>query len=160
MPHTDDTDHKSLAALSRRELPLLQYPVATSLIPLIFGKTPSTARDWSGWYKDGEAVDRIGLRVALAALLLVSAAAGESNRALKVKVNPEYPELAKRANLRGSVRLELLVTPEGRVKDVTVLGGNPVLVQAAETAVRKWRYEPAKTESTIVVKLDFDPYYK
>lgn len=100
---------------------------------------------------------RIILLVALEALLLVSTAVGESNRVLKVKVVPEYPELARRVRIKGAVRLQLLVTPEGRVKNVTVLGGSPVLVQAAEEAVRKWRYEPASAESTIVVKLDFDP---
>ena len=51
--------------------------------------------------------------------------------------------------------MELLVTADGRVKDVKVLGGNPVLVQAAVAAVKKWKYEPASEESTIVVKIDF-----
>jgi TonB family protein len=102
-------------------------------------------------------VFRIVVMVAFSALLLVSAAVGESNRALKVKVAPQYPEIARTARLRGSVRLQLLVTAEGRVKDVTVLGGNAVLAKAAEDAVRKWRFEPAKDESTEQVKLDFDP---
>src|SRR5690242_17441747 len=91
------------------------------------------------------------------AVLWVGAAAGESSRVAKVKVAPEYPELARSLRLKGSVRLQLLVTQEGRVRDVTVLGGNPVLAKAAEDAVRKWRYEPAQEESTVVVKLDFDP---
>lgn len=100
---------------------------------------------------------RIASIIALWALLLVSPAVGENQRVLKVKVVPEYPELARRVNIKGSVRLELVVATNGHIKDVTVLGGNPVLAQAAENAVRKWRYESAKTESTIVVKLDFDP---
>jgi TonB family protein len=81
----------------------------------------------------------------------------ENVRPLKVKVSPEYPELAKRMNMKGSVRLQLLIAADGHVKKWKVLGGNPVLVQAAEDAVRKWRYAPAPVESTAVVKFDFDP---
>jgi protein TonB len=76
-------------------------------------------------------------------------------RKLKNRVEPGYPELAKRNNISGSARVELLITPEGRVKDVKVLGGNPVLVQAVISAVMKWKYEPAAEESTVVVKFDF-----
>lgn len=99
-------------------------------------------------------------------LLLVAAAVAlqaadahptDNKRQLKSKVMPEYPELAKRINMKGAVRLEVLVLPDGHVKKVNVLGGNPVLAQAAVEAVRKWRYSPADSESTVVVKLDFDP---
>jgi TonB family protein len=76
-------------------------------------------------------------------------------RKIKTRVEPAYPELAKKNNISGSARVELLITPEGRVKDVKVLGGNPVLVQAVVTAVMKWRYEPAAEESTVVIKFDF-----
>lgn len=78
-------------------------------------------------------------------------------RKVKNRVDPVYPELAKRNNIIGSARVELLVTPDGRVKDVKVLGGNPVLVQAVLTAVVKWKYEPAAEESSVIVKFDFSP---
>ena len=78
-------------------------------------------------------------------------------RKVKNRVDPVYPELAKRNNIIGSARVELLVTPDGKVKDVKVLGGNPVLVQAVLTAVVKWKYEPAAEESTVIVKFDFSP---
>ena len=77
-------------------------------------------------------------------------------RKLKTRVEPQYPELARKNNISGSARMELLVAADGRVKDVKVLGGNPVLVQAAVTAVSKWRYEPAAEDSTLVVKIDFN----
>jgi TonB family protein len=76
-------------------------------------------------------------------------------RKVKSRIDPVYPELAKRNNISGSARVELLVAPDGRVKDVKVLGGNPVLVQAVMAAVVKWKYEPAAEESTIVIKFDF-----
>src|SRR4051812_15371087 len=83
------------------------------------------------------------------------AAAQAAPRKLKNRVEPGYPELAKRNNISGTARVELLVTAEGRVKEVKVLGGNPVLVQAVIAAVTKWKYEPAAEESTVVVKFDF-----
>jgi outer membrane biosynthesis protein TonB len=43
------------------------------------------------------------------------------------------------------------------VKDVKVLGGNPVLVQAVMAAVVKWKYEPAAEESSMPFKFDFNP---
>lgn len=78
-------------------------------------------------------------------------------RKVKNRVDPVYPELAKRNNIIGSARVELLVTPDGRVKDVKVLGGNPVLVQAVMAAVVKWKYEPAAEESSVIIKFDFNP---
>jgi len=81
--------------------------------------------------------------------------AQSSTRKLKTRVEPQYPELARKNNISGSTRMEVSVAADGRVKDIKVLGGNPVLVQAAVTAVQKWRYEPAAEESTIVVKIDF-----
>lgn len=79
------------------------------------------------------------------------------SRKVKNRVDPVYPELAKRNNISGSARVELLVTADGRVKDVKVLGGNPVLVQAVMAAVVKWKYEPAAEESSVIVKFDFNP---
>jgi TonB family protein len=51
--------------------------------------------------------------------------------------------------------VELLITTDGRVKDVKVLGGSPVFVDAVVAAVTKWKYEPAAEESSVVVKFDF-----
>lgn len=84
-------------------------------------------------------------------------AVAQSARKLKNRVEPQYPDLARKNNISGSARLELLVSTEGKVKDVKVLGGNPVLVQAAVAAVTKWKYEPASEETTVVVKIDFNP---
>ena len=101
------------------------------------------------------------LFVALLALFLLvpnqSSFAQAISRKVKNRVEPVYPELAKRNNISGSARVELLVTPDGRVKDVKVLGGNPVLVQAVMAAVVKWKYEPATEESSVVIKFDFNP---
>jgi TonB family protein len=83
------------------------------------------------------------------------ASAQATLRKVKNRVDPVYPELAKRNNISGSARVELLITTDGRVKDVRVLGGNPVLVDAVVAAVMKWKYEPAAEESSVVIKFDF-----
>ena len=63
------------------------------------------------------------------------------------QADPEYPELARRLNLKGIVRVQVTVAPGGAVKEVKELGGNPVLLDALIRAVRKWKYEPAEKES-------------
>ena len=83
------------------------------------------------------------------------ASAQATLRKVKNRVDPVYPDLAKRNNISGSARVELLITTDGRVKDVKVLGGNPVLVDAVIAAVMKWKYEPAAEESSVVIKFDF-----
>jgi TonB family protein len=76
-------------------------------------------------------------------------------RKLKSRVEPQYPELARRNKIIGSVRVELIIAPNGKVKDVKVLGGSPVLVEATVAAVMKWKYEPALEESSVIIKFDY-----
>lgn len=59
-------------------------------------------------------------------------------------------------HIRGTVRVEATVRPNGAVKSTRVLGGNPVLVTAAQDAVTKWKFEPAQSETTEVVQLTFE----
>jgi TonB family protein len=66
-----------------------------------------------------------------------------NTRKIKYSVPPEYPELARKANIQGVARVLLTVAADGRVVAVKELGGNPVLVDALEQAVRKRKYEPA-----------------
>jgi TonB family protein len=79
-------------------------------------------------------------------------------RRAKNKVQPVYPELARRMNLSGTVKVEVVVAPNGTVKDAKVVGGHPVLANAALDAVRKWRFEPAAMESSGVVDFKFEPH--
>jgi TonB family protein len=58
------------------------------------------------------------------------------------RVEPEYPEAARRAHIQGSVTLETLIGANGRVQQVTPVSGNPQLADAAVNAVRQWRYKP------------------
>ena len=78
-------------------------------------------------------------------------------RRAKVKVQPVYPELAHKMNITGTVKIEVVVAPSGTVKDARVVGGHPVLATAALDAAKKWRFEPASTESTGIIEFKFEP---
>ena len=79
-----------------------------------------------------------------------------SERKISVRVAPAYPELARKMHIHGVVRIEAVVRPNGTVKSTRILGGNPVLVEAAQDAVRKWKFEPAQSETTEIVQLAFE----
>ncbi|PYX44196.1 MAG: hypothetical protein DMG79_21055 [Acidobacteria bacterium] len=81
----------------------------------------------------------------------------EMVRRAKSKVQPNYPELAKKMNLVGTVKIEVVVAPNGSVKDARVVGGHPVLASAALEAAKKWRFEAASAESTGVIDFKFEP---
>jgi TonB family protein len=79
------------------------------------------------------------------------------DRKVKSKVAPMYPEIARKMGLTGTVKLQVIVAANGTIKDTKVIGGHPILVNAAVDAVKKWRFEPAAAESTGTVEFKFDP---
>ena len=74
-----------------------------------------------------------------------------------VKVSPVYPELARRMSISGVVKVQVVVAPNGSVKSTKVVGGHPLLVNAATDAIKKWRFEAASEETTGIVEFKFDP---
>ena len=86
----------------------------------------------------------------------VEAQDAEVARKVTKRVTPVYSAIARQANLAGTVKLMLVVAPEGTVKTVRVLGGNPVLAIAAEQAVRQWKFEAAKTETNEPLSVKFE----
>lgn len=83
----------------------------------------------------------------------------ESPSARKIvnKVVPVYPPTARSMNLAGTVKLEALVLANGTVKSIQVKGGNPLLAQAAQNAVREWKWAKAEHESTEMLEFRFTP---
>jgi len=79
----------------------------------------------------------------------------DAGRKVKTKVPPTYPELARHMNISGKVKLQVVISPDGRVTATNVIGGHPILVQACDDAVRKWRFQPAAEETTQIVEFDF-----
>ncbi len=78
-------------------------------------------------------------------------------RKVKSKVAPEYPDIARRMNITGTVKLVVVVSSKGTAKSTRLLGGHRVLVSAAMNAVKKWKFEPASDESTGLVEFKFQP---
>lgn len=58
------------------------------------------------------------------------------------KVQPEYPLAAKAARIQGAVVIRALISKNGSIENLRVLGGHPMLVKAAMDAVSQWRYRP------------------
>jgi protein TonB len=62
------------------------------------------------------------------------------------RIDPVYPELARNERVEGTVRLNVTVGVDGAVRSVALLGGPRLLVDAAEAAVRQWRYTPSTVD--------------
>lgn len=66
------------------------------------------------------------------------------------QTTPEYPAMAKTARVEGVVILEGTVSVEGKVENLQVVSGHPMLVDAAVKAVRKWKYRPGKLNGQLI----------
>ncbi|HUS19234.1 MAG TPA: energy transducer TonB [Terriglobales bacterium] len=81
-------------------------------------------------------------------------ASGADHRKITKRTTPIYPELAKRMGVSGSVKLELAVASSGKVKEVKIIGGHPVLALSAKETAENWQFE-AGAESTELVIINF-----
>jgi TonB family protein len=92
----------------------------------------------------------------LCALLLVSgASAANQERKVVYREEPEYPTIAAKMNLHGTVKLKIWISPVGDVRRLEYIGGHPLLAESALKAVKEWKYQPFTQESTTVVELKF-----
>jgi periplasmic protein TonB len=74
------------------------------------------------------------------------------------QVKPTYPALAKQARIQGHVMLQAIINKQGRVENLRLLSGHPMLAPAAIEAVKQWQYkpyllnnEPVEVETTVDV---------
>lgn len=88
-------------------------------------------------------------------VLLVVSEENKAERTLLKRVEPIYPETLMARGITGTVRLELAISPSGSVERVQLLGGNPILAEAAETAVKQWVYAAAPAWSRAFVTIPF-----
>ena len=58
------------------------------------------------------------------------------------RVDPIYPAIARAAHISGEVKLRATIATDGTVKDYEVVSGNSLLLRAAISAIRQWRYRP------------------
>jgi TonB family protein len=61
---------------------------------------------------------------------------------LTTRVEPEYPDAARRAHVQGMVTLDTVIAADGKVLQANPVSGNAQLAEAAATAVRQWHYKP------------------
>ncbi len=80
----------------------------------------------------------------------------ESGRKILRKMPPDYPEIARKMNLGGTVKVVAVVAADGDVKSVEPKGGSPILLKAAEDAVAKWKFASGG-ESKETIEFHFAP---
>jgi TonB family protein len=81
----------------------------------------------------------------------------DQERKITYRVEPEYPPDLKRVGIGGYVRVDATVSPSGAVEAATVIGGNPVLGEAAVRAIKKWKYEPKSSRTKARLVFHFSP---
>jgi TonB family protein len=82
-------------------------------------------------------------------------AAGQEVRKLLVNPAPIYPEMARQLNLAGTVKIEVVIGPDGEIKETKVIGGHPLLIESALKALHDWKYEKAPTETRLQLEFKF-----
>jgi TonB family protein len=99
---------------------------------------------------------------AMVAVLLAGASAfsqtgstDETRRKVKSKTAPAYPDLARRMNVSGKVKIEVVIAPDGHVKTSRVVGGHPLLVQTCQDALKEWKFAASSEETTQIVEFEF-----
>jgi len=115
-------------------------------------------KDWLqvGPYSFRRVAARLFQAMALALVITLSMPArAADDRAVKSKVPPIYPELAKRMKASGTVEIEATVDPAGNVSDARAVSGNRLLAPAAEDAVRKWKFDSGAGTTKVKVEVNF-----
>lgn len=72
----------------------------------------------------------------------ISVSTGVQAAKLVSQPRPQYPELARKARIQGTVRLTAIIGKDGSIQSLQVVSGHPLLIQTAIGAVRMWRYDP------------------
>lgn len=93
--------------------------------------------------------------VVIATTMSLPLHAADSERPVKSRVAPVYPEIAKRMHISGVVKVAATVAPDGSVSAAKALSGSKMLSGAAEDAVHKWKFVSADQESTVEVDINF-----
>ena len=104
----------------------------------------------NGWKKLA-AVVMFAVVMSLAAVRLPA----QETRKLISNPTPVYPELARKVHLAGTVKVQVVIAADGKIKDVKVIGGHPLLVDAVQETLRNWKYAPASGETTTILQFNF-----
>jgi TonB family protein len=89
--------------------------------------------------------------------VVIPGASGQEGRKAVVQTTPVYPALARSSQLRGIVKVQIVIAADGQIKETKVIGGSPVFVAAALDALKTWRYTPSQSETTTQLEFEFHP---
>jgi protein TonB len=92
--------------------------------------------------------------VALMFFVAWTAAAQEGRRTVS-NPQPEFPEIARKMSLSGVVRIEVIIGSDGEIRNAKVVGGHPVLADAALKALKKWKYAAGTSETKELLEFKF-----
>ena len=93
--------------------------------------------------------------VACVVLLAGALQASDPDRKIIYHANPDYPAIAAQMNLHGTVKMKIWIDSSGQVRRLEYIGGHPLLAQSALKAVKDWKYEPSRKETTAQVEVKF-----
>jgi TonB family protein len=71
-------------------------------------------------------------------------------------IRPSLPETARRMNLKGTVKLEVEISPSGKVTSIKPVGGHPLLINSAIYAVKAWEFDAAPQTTTTTISVSFE----
>jgi TonB family protein len=128
----------------------LRSDAVTSVVPLSIPPTAATSSALNGVFSAKAALPRLS----------IPSSQGVSGGQLVHRVQPLYPAQARVLRLEGKVVLAAVITEEGKLSDVKVVEGPPVLAQSAVEAVKQWRYKPYELDgkpvkNEIRINIDF-----
>lgn len=98
-----------------------------------------------------------GALLAMALILGVANLQAQEGRRALSNPAPAYPEVAKKLRLVGTVKVQILIAVDGRIKEKRFIGGHPVLVNAVEETLKNWKYAPASGETETQLEFNFHP---
>ena len=95
--------------------------------------------------------------VAMFLTLSVVNSQAQDGRQLLSHPTPVYSDFARKLGITGVVKVQVVIAPDGKIRQTKVIGGHPVLVDAVQEALKNWRYAPASDETTAVLEFRFHP---
>jgi TonB family protein len=97
--------------------------------------------------------------LAFAVIACIALPCCAADRKVQRRVQPIYPELARRMHIEGTVHVTATVAANGSVTEARTVSGNKLLAPAAEDAIRKWKFVPGEGPSTENINIDFEANY-
>ena len=153
-PATPSPSHTSSTL---RELDLAQTATRTPRRPAVEAAPDAPALDQLTSTSSNALAAVVATKTPTPELGLVQSQGVTEGKLIK-KVLPHYPELARRAGVTGDVVLSGVIGTDGKLKNLKVISGSPMLREEAVSAARQWRYtpymlgsKPVETETHITI---------